>query len=145
MPGKPTRSAAAVLAVVLLCAGDAAAQQLRAVQVFVALGQRPEEAARIEYLKANAGSRVDGAGHIEAIIPRTYFDTSVPDANPVVALIQVGPGRKVACGLPRPPSPEDLRTFREGADVAFRGKLVDGHDWGEWQTLYLGDCSVHPR
>ncbi len=145
MPGRPFCSTLVVFASVLLLLGEAAAQQLRAVQVFVALGQRPEEAARVEYLKANAGSPVDGAGHIEAIIPRTYFDTSVPDANPVVALIQVGPGRKVACGLSRSPSPEQLRTFREGADVVFRGKLVDGHDWGEWQTLYLGDCSVHPR
>lgn len=136
----------AALSIACASVGAAApAETLRAVQVFVALEQRAQEAARAEYVKGNAGSLVDGAGHLEAVFPRTYFDTSVPHTNPVVALIQVGSGRKVVCGLLRVLTAEETARLPEGSDVSFRGKLADAHDWGEWQTLYLNDCAVHPR
>ncbi len=135
-------SAALLLGVGL---GSAVAEDLRAVQVFVSLAQRTAPGARAEYLKANAGRQVGGAGSVEAVLPRAYYDTSVPDANPAVALIQIAPGRKVACGLPRVMGEKELGTFPEGTPVTFRGKLADAHDWGEWSTLYLGDCALHPR
>lgn len=137
---------AAALSVACAVVGAAAPPEtLRAVQVFVALEQRAQGAAQAEYLKSNAGGLVEGAGHLEAVFPRTYFDTSVPHTNPVVALIQVGSGRKVVCGLLRPLTAEETARLPEGSDVAFRGKLADAHDWGEWQTLYLSDCAVHAR
>lgn len=120
-------------------------QPLRAVQVFVALSQRPDQASRHEYLKTRSGRTVEGAGHIEAVLPRSYYDTSVPDSNPVVVLLQMSPGRKVVCGLPRLPTPESLEEMAEGTSAAFRGNLVDFQDWGEWSTLYLSECSMHRR
>ncbi|GAB6064794.1 hypothetical protein [Deferrisoma palaeochoriense] len=117
-------------------------ESLKAVQVFVAFGQLVSPAKREGYLRERAGTPVEGAGAVEALLPRTYYDTSVPDRNPAVLLLQVSPGRKVACGLPRLPDAEDRNDVREGTRVSFRGTLVDAHDWGEWTTLYLADCSV---
>jgi len=128
-----------------LAPAPAPAQPLKAVQVFVAVAQRPEPKAREEYLKDHAGRAVEGAGHVEALTVRTYYDTSVPDSNSSVALIQVSPGRKVVCGLRRSLGREDAQSFAEGTSVAFRGLLSDAHDWGEWTTLYLGDCSLRRR
>jgi hypothetical protein len=123
----------------------ARAQSLRAIQVFVTLGQKLDTETRHQYLREQAGKTVGGAGHLEVVMTRTYFDTSVPDSNPAVALIQVSPGRKVTCGLPQLLSREQLEELKEGTPVSFRGRLVDAQDWGEWSTIYLGDCSLHPR
>lgn len=140
---------AVAAALVLALGGTAAAQSprdhLTAVQVFVALAQRTGEGEREEYLKAHAGRVVAGAGHVEAVIPRTYFDTSVPPHNPAVALIQVSDGRKVACGLPAPLTSGEFAGFREGSPLAFRGQLADGIPWGEWTTLYLSDCQIQAQ
>lgn len=121
------------------------AQDLPASQVFVDLGQRTGAGNWAQYLRLHAGKRVEGAGNLEAVLPRSYYDTSVPHTNPVVALLHVGSGRKVVCGLPRVLSPEELRQYREGSPVVFSGSLADAHDWGEWSTLYLTDCSLTRR
>ena len=117
---------------------------LRAVQVFVAFEQRIDSGAREEYLREQAGTPVTGAGTVEAVIPRTFYDSSISDRNPAVVLLYVSAGRKVACGLPAVPDREALSgTLREGKRVSFRGVLSDIQDWGRWTTLYLSDCSVH--
>jgi hypothetical protein len=123
----------------------ASAQDLPASQVFVNLGQRPDPGARAEYLQLHAGKRVEGMGNVEAVLPRSYYDTSVPHTNPVVALLHVGSGRKVVCGLPRLLSADEMRQYPEGSPVGFSGNLSDAHDWGEWSTLYLSDCSLTRR
>ncbi len=117
---------------------------LRAVQVFVAFEQRIDSGAREQYLREQAGTPVTGAGTVEAVIPRTFYDASIPDRNPAVVLLYVSAGRKVACGLPAVPGREALSgLLKEGKGVSFRGVLVDIQDWGRWTTLYLSDCSVH--
>ena len=117
---------------------------LRAVQVFVAFEQRIDSGAREEYLREQAGTPVTGAGTVEAVIPRTFYDSSISDRNPAVVLLYVSAGRKVACGLPAVPDREALSgVLREGKRVSFRGVLADIQDWGRWTTLYLSDCSVH--
>lgn len=121
-----------------------AAEPVPAAQVFVAFAQRLAEAERHAYLAEHAGRPVEATGHVEALLPRTYFDTSVPDNNPAVLLVQVAPGRKVACGLPALPSRSEMGRYREGTPVALRGALVDAQDWGRWTTLYLSGCSAHP-
>ncbi|MEW6488147.1 MAG: hypothetical protein AB1578_09575 [Thermodesulfobacteriota bacterium] len=123
----------------------APAQDLPASQVFVNLGQRPDAGARAEYLRLHAGRRVEGTGNVEAVLPRSYYDTSVPHTNPAVALLHVGSGRKVVCGLPRLLSPEEMREYPEGSPVLFSGSLADAQDWGEWSTLYLSNCSLARR
>ncbi len=143
--GRTGCAAVALLGLALGAAAQPTTDPLSALQVFVGLAQRPGDAERGAYLKAHAGSAVDGTGLVEVVLPRTYFDTSVPATNPAVALIHVGPGRKVACGLPLALSPEELKRFREGSSVAFRGHLVDGIPWGEWTTLYLGNCQLQSR
>ncbi|RMG92361.1 MAG: hypothetical protein D6708_06695 [Candidatus Dadabacteria bacterium] len=141
------RFAAAALAAALGLAGAphglaANREPLRAVQVFVAFGQLVSPAEREGYLRERAGAPVEGAGAVEALLPRTYYDTSVPDRNPAVLLLQVSPGRKVACGLPELPDAPGRQALQEGRKVSFRGTLVDAHDWGAWTTLYLADCAV---
>ncbi len=122
----------------------AAGEAVRAVQVFVAFEQRIGPEAREQYLGDHAGTRVTGAGTVEAVIPRTFYDSSISDRNPAVVLLYVSAGRKVACGLPAVPDREALSGFlREGKRVSFRGVLADIQDWGRWTTLYLSDCSVH--
>lgn len=125
--------------------GLTTAQDLVAAQVFVSLAQRPDPSARAEYLQRHAGQRVDGTGNVEAVLPRSYFDTSVPHTNPVVALLHVSAGRKVVCGLPRLLTQEEMREFPEGTPVSFFGNLADAQDWGEWSTLYLGECTLSRR
>ncbi len=117
---------------------------LRAVQVFVAFEQRIDTRAREQYLRERAGTPVAGAGTVEAVIPRTFYDSSISDRNPAVVLLYVSAGRKVACGLPAVPDRQALAgPLKEGKRVAFRGVLADIQDWGRWTTLYLSDCSVH--
>lgn len=133
---------------ILLISGGvvvAAEEPLKAVQVFVTLSQRPGEAERVSFLEETSGRLVEGAGHVEAVLPRAYFDTSVPHTNPVVALIQISTGRKVVCGLPKLLDRQELQEFAEGTAIQFRGTLVDAQDWGQWSTLYLGGCSLHLR
>jgi hypothetical protein len=43
--------------------------------VFVTLGQKLDTDTRHQYLREQAGKSVGGAGHLEAVMPRTYFDT----------------------------------------------------------------------
>lgn len=129
----------------LAAPGPAAAQDLVAAQVFVSLAQRPDPGERAEYLKLHAGRHVEGTGNVEAVLPRSYFDTSVPHTNPVVALLHVGSGRKVVCGLPRLLTQDEMQKFPEGAPVSFFGILADAQDWGEWSTLYLGNCTLSRR
>ncbi len=137
-----------VAAVALLpfgCPARAAQDPLKAVQVFVTLSQRTSETERADFLADTSGQAVEGAGFVEAVLPRSYFDTSVPHTNPAVALIQVSAGRKVVCGLPELLKKEELQKFAEGTAILFRGSLADAQDWGQWSTLYLGECSLHPR
>ena len=99
---------------------------LRAVQVFVAFEQRVDREARDEYLRERAGTPVTGAGTVEAVIPRTMYDSAISDRNPAVVLLYVSAGRKVACGLPAVPDRQALSGFlREGKRVSFRGTLTD--------------------
>ena len=97
------------------------------------------------YMRAHAGHKVKGTGLLEATMPRAYFDSSVPDANPAIAIIHIEPGRKVTCGLPKPVTREEMEIFREGVAVAFSGELADAQDWGEWRTVYLGNCLLTLR
>lgn len=97
------------------------------------------------YMRAHAGHKVTGAGLLEATLPRAYFDSSVPDANPAIAIIHIEPGRKVTCGLPKPITREEMSIFTEGTPVAFAGELADAQDWGEWRTIYLGNCLLTLR
>ncbi|MHB8762826.1 MAG: hypothetical protein ACYDA8_00560 [Deferrisomatales bacterium] len=119
-----------------------AGEPLAAAQVYVALSQRTEPGARADYLRLHAGLPVTGSGHLEAVLPRAYYDTSVPHHNSAVALIQVDSGRKVVCGLPKVTTPDRLGQLTEGLRVAFRGVLADAQDWGAWSSLYLADCAL---
>jgi len=98
--------------------------------------------ARRAYLQAAAGSVVQGRGRIDSVLARAFYDTSVPDSNPTVVLIQVAPGRKVICGLLRRPTPELLRELPETRAVSFEGRLVDAQVWADSITLYLSDCVI---
>ncbi len=130
----------AALLVPHLCA----AGEMKADEVFARFAREANEKGRNAFLKANAGTTVDGAGNLEAMTPRRYFDTSIPASDATVALIQVAPDRKVVCGLPRTIF-DTLGWLREGAAVGFEGKLADAHDWGQWTTLYLSGCELTRR
>ena len=94
------------------------------------------------YMRANAGREVEGRGRLENIMSRATFDSSVPDSNLALAVIHLQPGRTVTCGLQKPLSREQFEAVQEGVTVVFTGELVDAQDWGEWQTMYLGNCRL---
>lgn len=123
----------------------AASPTVTAAQVFERLASLSLPAEREAYLASSGGTAVNGQGWVEAVLPRTYYDTSVPDANPTVALIELGHGRKIACGLSYVPSREEFHRLSEGVAIGFRGALVDAQAWDAWTTLYLGNCSLSPR
>jgi hypothetical protein len=117
---------------------------LPAAEVFEAVAQKKTERARSQYLKEHAGAAVAGAGRLEALSPRSFYDTSVPDSDPMVALVELEVGRKTACGLPRSVM-DSLGWLREGSPVAFEGRLVDAQQWGNSTTLYLTGCVLSRR
>lgn len=137
----------AALAVSGLLLGNApslAADPLTAQHVFVSLARKTTDRARAEYLKAKAGCPIRGVGHLEALTPRTYYDTSVPDSDPMVAVLKIDQGRVAACGLPRSVM-DSLGWLREGSPVVFEGRLVDAQGWDGTATLYLTRCSISRR
>ncbi|MBI5015120.1 MAG: hypothetical protein HZB55_06460 [Deltaproteobacteria bacterium] len=121
-----------------------AVDPVSAASVYEDLAQRAVGRARSEYLRAAAGSPVSGSGRLEALSPRSFYDTSVPDSNPMVALIELEPGRKAACGLPRSVM-DSLGWLRDGSPVAFEGRLVDAQQWDGSMTLYLTACTLSRR
>ncbi|MDF1553294.1 MAG: hypothetical protein P1P84_09550 [Deferrisomatales bacterium] len=140
MPSLTSIAAAACAGLLSLSTASAAQPPIPQAEVFRQVFATSE--ALPDYMKANAGRAVEGQGRLEAIMPRATFDSSVPDANAAVAIIHLQPGRKVTCGLLNPLTREQFGSLQEGAAVAFTGELVDAQDWGEWQTVYLGNCQL---
>ena len=135
-----TIAVAACAALLSLATSSGAQPAIPQAEVFREVFATPD--ALPAYMRANAGRAVSGKGRLEATMPRAYFDSSIPDSNAALAIIQLQPGRKVTCGLQKPLNREQFGSLREGAPVAFTGELVDVQDWGDWQTMYLGSCQL---
>ena len=88
-----------------------------------------------------------GAGRLEALSPRSFYDTSVPDSDPMVALVEVGLEgvgrchRQVSARIPGPSTRDychsffvERRTFAAPPEKALEIQ-VTGHQWW-WQVRY---------
>lgn len=134
----------ALLSTLLGASSALSGEAINAHELFSALANRRTERARIDYLKARAGFIIRGSGRLEVLTARTYYDASAPDDDPMVAVLFVGQSRTAACGLSRSVL-DELGWLREGAPVAFEGRLVDAQGWNGSSTLYLSRCSLSRR